>query len=177
MADNPRRLEVFSSGLGRLPKAQKHWGSGLPLPPVDSLLPATNQEVARSSRAGRTKILHIRHLADQEAWRHATCDPLASLFGQFLNERIYLKAVTPKTRAWYECAWEGVRGLAGGPRRWRHHQGLSKSLRRGTARPRRAARLRQHLSPGETRSPSGFTMRAIRRNACGSRCSRPRSGS
>ena len=36
-------------------KARKHWGSGVPLPRVDYLLPATNQEVARSSRAGRTK--------------------------------------------------------------------------------------------------------------------------
>jgi hypothetical protein len=33
-------------------------------------------------------------------------DPLASLFDQFLKERIYLKAVTPKTRLWYECAWK-----------------------------------------------------------------------
>jgi hypothetical protein len=30
-------------------KPRKHWGSGVPLPRVDSLVPATNQEVARSS--------------------------------------------------------------------------------------------------------------------------------
>jgi hypothetical protein len=34
-------------------KARKHWGSGVPLPQADSFLPATNQEVARSSRAER----------------------------------------------------------------------------------------------------------------------------
>ena len=34
------------------------------------------------------------------------CDPLAPLFDQFLKERIYLKAVTPKTRIWYETAWK-----------------------------------------------------------------------
>jgi hypothetical protein len=33
-------------------------------------------------------------------------DPLARLFDQFLKERIYLKAVTPKTRIWYDTAWK-----------------------------------------------------------------------
>ena len=28
-------------------------------------------------------------------------DPLAALFEQFLKERVYLKAVTAKTRGWY----------------------------------------------------------------------------
>ena len=30
------------------------------------------------------------------------------LFDQFLRERTYLKNVSPKTRVWYESAWEGV---------------------------------------------------------------------
>ena len=34
------------------------------------------------------------------------CDPLACLFDQFLKERVYLKAVTPKTRVWYETSWK-----------------------------------------------------------------------
>ena len=42
-------------------EARKHWGSALALPRVDSLLPATNQEVARSSRAGRTTFFRINH--------------------------------------------------------------------------------------------------------------------
>lgn len=33
-------------------------------------------------------------------------DPLGNLFKQFLKERIYLKAVTPKTRIWYESSWK-----------------------------------------------------------------------
>ena len=43
------------------------------------------------------------------------CDPLASLFEQFLKERIYLKAVTPKTRAWYECAWKAFTASQAAP--------------------------------------------------------------
>jgi integrase/recombinase XerD len=33
-------------------------------------------------------------------------EPLATLFEQFLKERIYLKAVTPKTKLWYLTAWK-----------------------------------------------------------------------
>jgi hypothetical protein len=55
LADNPSRLEVFSGGLGRLTEPRKQWGSGVPLPPVDSSLRSTNQEVAGSSPAGRAK--------------------------------------------------------------------------------------------------------------------------
>ena len=29
-------------------------------------------------------------------------DPLGTLFDQFLKERLYLKAVTPKTLTWYQ---------------------------------------------------------------------------
>ena len=60
------RQSVAARGVFQLSRAlteaRKHWGSGLPLPQVGSLLPATNQEVARSSRAGRTKSLTIRKL-------------------------------------------------------------------------------------------------------------------
>jgi hypothetical protein len=56
MTDNRWRLEAESGCLGRLPKAGKHWGSGVPLPPVASLQPPTNQEVASSSLAGPTKL-------------------------------------------------------------------------------------------------------------------------
>jgi hypothetical protein len=31
---------------------------------------------------------------------------LNQLFDQFLQERTYLKNVTPKTRVWYESAWK-----------------------------------------------------------------------
>jgi hypothetical protein len=33
---------------------------------------------------------------------------LESLFQQFLQERTYLKNVTPKTRVWYESAWRAL---------------------------------------------------------------------
>jgi site-specific recombinase XerD len=33
-------------------------------------------------------------------------EPLATLFDQFLRERIYLKAVTPRTKLWYRTAWK-----------------------------------------------------------------------
>jgi hypothetical protein len=33
-------------------------------------------------------------------------DPLGNLFSQFLKERQYLKAVTPKPRIWYQTAWK-----------------------------------------------------------------------
>jgi hypothetical protein len=58
-ADNRSPLEVVSGGFGRSTDRRKHWGSGVPLPPVDSFLPATNQEVASSSLAGRTKSPNI----------------------------------------------------------------------------------------------------------------------
>jgi hypothetical protein len=31
-------------------------------------------------------------------------DPLGTLFEQFLKERVYLKAITPKTKLWYLTA-------------------------------------------------------------------------
>src|SRR5262245_50644812 len=33
-------------------------------------------------------------------------EPLAVLFAQFVKERIYLKAVSAKTEAWYRTAWK-----------------------------------------------------------------------
>ena len=33
-------------------------------------------------------------------------DPLGKLFEQFLKERVYLKAITPKTKLWYLTAWK-----------------------------------------------------------------------
>jgi hypothetical protein len=41
-------------------------------------------------------------------------DPLALLFSQFLKERVYLKAVTPKTRLWYDCAWKAFQASQAG---------------------------------------------------------------
>jgi site-specific recombinase XerC len=37
---------------------------------------------------------------------HSMSDPLGTLFDQFLKERTYLKAVTPKTRISYLTAWK-----------------------------------------------------------------------
>jgi integrase/recombinase XerD len=39
--------------------------------------------------------------------------PMATLFDQFIKERIYLKAVTPKTRLWYEAAFKRFQGTPG----------------------------------------------------------------
>ena len=33
-------------------------------------------------------------------------EPLGALLEQFLKEWLYLKAVTPKTMAWYRSAWK-----------------------------------------------------------------------
>ena len=33
-------------------------------------------------------------------------NPLGTLFEQFLKERVYLKAITPKTKLWYLTAWK-----------------------------------------------------------------------
>jgi len=33
-------------------------------------------------------------------------EPLATLFSQFVKERIYLKAVSPETGVWYWTAWK-----------------------------------------------------------------------
>ena len=32
-------------------------------------------------------------------------DPLAILFDQFLKERVYLKAISPRTEVWYRTAF------------------------------------------------------------------------
>ena len=36
-------------------------------------------------------------------------DPLGDLFEQFLEERVYLKAFTPKTKVWYRTAWTALK--------------------------------------------------------------------
>ncbi len=38
---------------------------------------------------------------------------LDNLFEQFLQERTYLKNVTPKTRVWYESAWKAFKSTQG----------------------------------------------------------------
>ena len=43
-------------------------------------------------------------------------EPLATLFEQFLKERMYLKALIPKTKLWYRTAWkafEAYQAVAG----------------------------------------------------------------
>lgn len=40
-------------------------------------------------------------------------EPLATLFDQFVRERVYLKAVTAKTRAWYRTGWVAFVAHAG----------------------------------------------------------------
>jgi site-specific recombinase XerD len=35
---------------------------------------------------------------------------LETLFQQFLQERTYLKNITPKTRVWYQSAWKAFKG-------------------------------------------------------------------
>jgi len=40
--------------------------------------------------------------------------PLATLFEQFLKERIYLKNVTPRTIVWYQAAFKSYRASLGG---------------------------------------------------------------
>lgn len=40
-------------------------------------------------------------------------EPLATLFDQFLKERVYLKAVTPKNKLWYRTAWKAFEASQG----------------------------------------------------------------
>src|SRR4030095_1746495 len=41
-------------------------------------------------------------------------DPLGKLFEQFLKERVYLKAITPKTKLWYHTAWKAFEASQAG---------------------------------------------------------------
>jgi len=40
-------------------------------------------------------------------------EPLAALFSEFVKERRYLKAVSPKTEVWYWTAWKAFEGAVG----------------------------------------------------------------
>jgi len=67
---------------------------------------ATNQEVASSSLAGRTKVFEDKDLKKNQPktrGQEPPMDPLAtcSLFEQFLAQRRYLRNVTPSTIEWY----------------------------------------------------------------------------
>ena len=92
------------SGVCRNPN--KIRGSGSTLPPVVSFPRPTNQEVASSSLAGRTKVFEDKDLKKKNQKKQgagAPMDPLSTclLFEQVLAQRRYLWNVTPSTIEWY----------------------------------------------------------------------------
>jgi integrase/recombinase XerD len=60
-------------------------------------------EYAVTYRSGRTQVKKLRL---RRSWEHLHVRPSGCTVRPISKERVYLKAVTPKTKVWYETAWK-----------------------------------------------------------------------
>ena len=63
-------------------------------------------------------------------------EPLGALFDSFVKERRYLKAVTPKTEAWYRTAFKAIQAAPGEDFPKHRRQAFVIALRERGVKPR-----------------------------------------